>query len=127
MFREFSRGRFFRPAGLRVFSRSYPRLAPLRQAQGKLWAAFCRRFAANTDLAVNTDLAAHTDLRSHAEGVTPSGQPARCRRYKIPLLLWLRGGRQEAVQAQVHGGGAVVVGPIIGERNQREDARALAS
>jgi hypothetical protein len=28
------------------FFPSYPRLAPLRQAQGRLWAAFFRRYAA---------------------------------------------------------------------------------
>jgi len=36
---------FFRPFGLIPFP-LLPRLTPLRQTQGKLWAAFCRRFAA---------------------------------------------------------------------------------
>src|ERR1700722_12280554 len=36
---------FARP-GLVVFHLVHPRLAPLRQAQDRLWAAFCRRFAA---------------------------------------------------------------------------------
>jgi hypothetical protein len=39
---------FFRPSGARSLSASYPGLAPLRQAQGRLWAAFFRRFAAKT-------------------------------------------------------------------------------
>ena len=35
-----------RPFGACSFPFTYPQLAPLRQAQGKLWAAFFRRFAA---------------------------------------------------------------------------------
>jgi len=38
---------FFAPPGLVSFPLLSPRLAPLRQAQGRLWAAFLRRFAAN--------------------------------------------------------------------------------
>ena len=34
------------PPGLINLAASLPRLAPLRQAQGRLWAAFFRRFAA---------------------------------------------------------------------------------
>src|SRR5208283_2513419 len=42
---------FFRPFGAGLSSpASYPRLAPLRQAQSKLCAAFCRRSAAGFDL-----------------------------------------------------------------------------
>ena len=37
---------FFRPAGGLFSAHFYPRPTPLRQAQGKLWAAFLRRFAA---------------------------------------------------------------------------------
>jgi deazaflavin-dependent oxidoreductase (nitroreductase family) len=33
-----------------LFLLAYPRLAPLRQAQGRLWAAFCRRFAAGAGI-----------------------------------------------------------------------------
>jgi hypothetical protein len=36
----------FRPFGAGFLFCCTPRLAPLRQAQGKLWAAFYRRFAA---------------------------------------------------------------------------------
>src|ERR1039458_4387803 len=37
----------FRPAGAPlILALAHPRLTPLRQAQGKLWAAFLRRFAA---------------------------------------------------------------------------------
>jgi len=35
-----------RPSGAYLLFHFYPRLAPLRQAQGKLWAVFLRRFAA---------------------------------------------------------------------------------
>src|SRR5436190_20539681 len=38
--------RFFRPCGALSHPAGLPRLAPLRQAQGKLWAAFLRRFSA---------------------------------------------------------------------------------
>ena len=41
----------FCPFGACSFSTFYPGLAPLRQAQGRLWAAFCRRFAAALHLA----------------------------------------------------------------------------
>jgi hypothetical protein len=40
--RDFS----FTPPGFGYFPVSYRRLPHLRQAQGRLWAAFCRRFAA---------------------------------------------------------------------------------
>ena len=39
----------FRPAGAFPSMTTHPRLAPLRQAQGGLWAAFLRRCAAGAD------------------------------------------------------------------------------
>jgi len=39
----------FRAAGAYLVFLPFPRLAPLRQAQGKLWAAFLRRFAAGSE------------------------------------------------------------------------------
>lgn len=46
---------FFRPSGARLYFTLYPRLAPLRQAQGKLWAAFFRRFAAAAHSKISLD------------------------------------------------------------------------
>src|SRR5579862_5591066 len=43
------------------------------------------------------------------------------------LLFRLRCGRQQAVQAQVHCSGAVVVGPVVRQRDEREGARSLAA
>jgi len=43
------------------------------------------------------------------------------------LRLLLRGWRQQAVEAEVHGGGAVMVGPVVGEGDQRESPRRFAA
>ena len=43
------------------------------------------------------------------------------------LRLLLRGWRQQAVEAEVHGGGAVMVGSVVGEDDQRESPRCFAA
>jgi hypothetical protein len=43
------------------------------------------------------------------------------------LRLLLRGWRQQAVEAEVHGGGAVMVGPVVGEGDQCERTRCFAA
>ena len=43
------------------------------------------------------------------------------------LRLLLRGWRQQAVEAEVHGGGAVMVGPVVGEGDQCESPRCFAA
>ena len=47
---------FFRPYGALSIFAPHPRLVPLRQAQGKLWAAFFRCFAAecNSEILIST-------------------------------------------------------------------------
>jgi len=40
--------------------------------------------------------------------------------------LFLRRWRQQAIEAEVHGGGTVMVGPVVSEGDQREGARAFA-
>ena len=46
---------------------------------------------------------------------------------RASLLFLLRRRRQQAIQAQIHGGGAVVICPVAGKRNQRECHRGLLS
>src|SRR5258705_9615127 len=41
------------------------------------------------------------------------------------LFLWLSGGRQDSVQAQIHGRGAVVVGPASHEKKYAHSAGTL--
>jgi hypothetical protein len=43
------------------------------------------------------------------------------------LRLLLRGWRQQAVEAEVHGGGAVMIGPVVGEGDQCESPRRFAA
>src|SRR6266851_3380100 len=43
------------------------------------------------------------------------------------LRLLLRGWRQQAVEAEVHGGGAVMVGPVVGEGDQCESPWCFAA
>ena len=40
--------------------------------------------------------------------------------------LLLRGWREQAVEAEVHGGRAVMVGPVVGEGDQSESPRCFA-
>src|ERR1700674_3145591 len=51
------------PSGLVALWLLVPRLAPLRQAQGKLWAAFFRRVAACTEKTLAKDLLGKRALR----------------------------------------------------------------
>lgn len=53
---KFRRATFFRPAGAGSLFVSHPRLTPLRQAQGRLWTVFFRRFAAFNRVLRNVDL-----------------------------------------------------------------------
>jgi len=48
-----------------------------------------------------------------------------CRQSSLSLLL--RGWRLQAVEAEVHGGGAVMVGPVVGEGDQSESPRCFAA
>jgi hypothetical protein len=48
-----------------------------------------------------------------------------CRQSSLSLLL--RGWWLQAVEAEVHGGGAVMVGPVIGEGDQSESPRCFAA
>jgi hypothetical protein len=41
--------------------------------------------------------------------------------------LLLRGWRQQAIEAEVRGGGAVMVGPVVGEGDQCESPRCFAT
>ncbi len=43
------------------------------------------------------------------------------------LRLLLRGWRQQAVEAEVRGGGAVMVGPVVGEGDQCESPGCFAA
>jgi len=57
-------------------------------------------------------------------------EPGRGRTRDPPLnnlRLLLRGWRQQAVEAEVHGGGAIVVGPVVGEGDQSESPRCFAA
>src|SRR5216683_655576 len=62
----------------------------------------------------------------------PRNAPGRGRTRDPPLplnnlRLLLRGWRQQAVKAEVHGGGAVMVGPVVGEGDQCESPRCFAA
>ena len=46
---------------------------------------------------------------------------------RASLLFLLRCRRQQAIQSQIHGSGAVVICPVAGQRNQRECHRGLLS
>ncbi|SPF48932.1 hypothetical protein SBA1_90068 [Candidatus Sulfotelmatobacter kueseliae] len=58
-----------------------------------------------------------------------SAQPhsIRLRGGRWRLLLGLRRGRKQAAEAQIHGRRAVVVGPVVGEGDQGEGARAFVA
>src|SRR5450631_2068558 len=43
------------------------------------------------------------------------------------LFLRLRRRRQQSVEAQIHRDGAVVIGPIVGQGDERKSARAFAA
>jgi hypothetical protein len=84
MIRDLRRG-FFRPSGAcSHLSSVHPRLAPLRQAQGKLWAAFFRRFAAfnescqpnelRTTAMASDNLIDHAGLEAVAEQMMRRGE-----------------------------------------------------
>lgn len=56
------------------------------------------------------------------------GKQMRCsRQISARSLLWLRRGRQDSVQAQVHGGGCVMIGPAARESEGAHGAGELAS
>jgi hypothetical protein len=52
----FGESHSFAPFGAFLFSTALPRLAPLRQAQGRQWAVFFRRFAATSEKRISSRL-----------------------------------------------------------------------
>src|SRR5260370_42332203 len=71
----------FRPLALFRLTTTHPRLAPLRQAQGRLWAAFSRRFGwRRTLFEISTGIAALKRRATHNLGpltFTPATRPRR--------------------------------------------------
>ena len=61
-------------AGLGSSFSAGPRLAPLRQAQGGLWAAFCRRFAAGVGRF--SSLASSVNVCAYPQGLKPDSKTA---------------------------------------------------
>src|ERR1700677_4158604 len=72
-----SGGCSFAPPGLVILFTSSPGLAPLRQAQGKLWAAFLRRFAAGSK---DSTLAYELPQQNYSPGRVAEETPSLRRR-----------------------------------------------